>query len=319
MGRRNPRVSIGIPVFNGERFLGETLESILTQSYEDIEVIISDNASSDGTADICMAAAGRDSRVHYHRNPHNVGIAPNCNRTFALATGEYYKLADYDDLLAPEFVARCVEELERHPQAAVCFPRTRLIDDAGRLIRDFEPPASACSPHAHVRFRSLILEPDHIVSQASGLMRSELVRRTAGHLSFPCSDEVFLAHLALLGDFVQVPERLFSYRLHERQSTKGALASDRARVALFDTALKGRAIPIRWLYFKACLAAIRQSPMSSGEKSLCRWYMTRWLLRPKNIRSVAKDGLLTLHERTRLFPRLYRETVEASQVPHHYE
>ncbi|MGE3845168.1 MAG: glycosyltransferase family 2 protein, partial [Vicinamibacterales bacterium] len=178
MVRRHPRVSIGIPVFNGERFLGETLESILGQTYDDLEIVISDNASTDGTADICTAAARRDSRVFYHRNPHNLGIAPNCNRAFALATGEFYKLADYDDLLAPEFVSRCVEGLDAHPGAAVCFPRTRLIDDEGRIVGEFEPPASACSPDAHVRFRSLVLEPDHIVSQASGLMRSALVRQT---------------------------------------------------------------------------------------------------------------------------------------------
>ncbi|MGE3841720.1 MAG: hypothetical protein AB7I50_09045, partial [Vicinamibacterales bacterium] len=146
-----------------------------------------------------------------------------------------------------------------------------------------------------------------------------LVRQTVGHLSFPCSDEVFLAHLALLGDFVQVPDRLFSYRLHERQSTKGTLASDRARVALFDTALRGRAIPIRWQYFRACLLAVKESPVSIREKRLCTWYMMRWLCQPKNIRSIAKDGMLVAHERTRLFPGVHRDAVDASQAPHHYE
>lgn len=167
MQTNNPRVSLGMPVFNGEKYLALTLDSILAQTYTDFEVVISDNGSTDGTQQICESYAAKDTRIKYHRNPKNIGIAPNFNRAF--------ELSSYDDLLAPEFIAKCVEGLDQYPDAAVCFPKTRLIDENGGFIKDFEPPQDASSLVPHTRFKSLILEPDHVVSQASGIMRAGLV------------------------------------------------------------------------------------------------------------------------------------------------
>ncbi|MDZ7319275.1 MAG: glycosyltransferase [candidate division KSB1 bacterium] len=319
MSANKPRVSLGMPVYNGEKYLEETLGSILAQTYQDFELVISDNGSTDRTQQICERYAAKDERIKYYRNSKNIGIAPNFNRVFELCSGEYFKWTDYDDLLAPDFVTKCVEGLDQYPDAAVCFPKTRLIDENGDLIRDFEPPAEACSPEPHIRFKSLILDPDHIVSQASGLMRADLVRRTVMHGSYPCSDEVFLAHLSLLGRFYEIPERLFFYRIHPRQSTKGILASERARVYFFDTSLQGKIVLIKWLYFKNCLIAIRNSPISFSQKMMCYFHMFRWLWVAKNLKSLGKDLLLAVHERIPLFPRIYRETLEIANRAHHYK
>ena len=312
MAQIKPRVSLGMPVYNGEKYLEKTLDSVLAQTYQNFELVITDNGSSDRTQQICEHYAEIDSRVKYHRNPKNIGIAPNFNRAHELCSGEYFKWTDYDDLLAPEFLKRCVEVLDEHPNVACAFPKTRLIDQIGDPIRDFEPPEEACSLQAHIRFRSLILDPDHIVSQASGLMRREQVGQTVMHGSYPCSDEVFLAHLALLGDFYEIPEFLFLYRIHPKQSTKGVLASERARVRFFDTSLEGKVVLIKWLYFRNCIHAINHSPISMYQKILCYLYMVRWLFVPKNFRSISKDFLLAFHQHVPIFPSLYQEALDAS-------
>ena len=307
-----PRVSLAMPVYNGGKYLAETLDSVLAQTYQDFELVISDNWSNDRTQEICEQYAEKDKRVKYHRNPSNIGIAPNFNWVYELSSGEYFKWTDYDDLLAPAFLERCVEVLDRYSAVGCAFPKTKLIDQKGDYIRDFEPPDDACSPRAHIRFKSLILDPDHIVSQASGLMRAEMVGRTVMHGSYPCSDEVFLAHLALLGEFHEIPEHLFYYRIHPKQSTKGVLASERARVRFFDTSLEGKVVLIKWLYFKNCIHAINHAPISAYQKTRCYLYMVRWLLIVRNFRSITKDVMLAIHKRIPIFPNLYKEALNAS-------
>src|SRR6516165_10634650 len=110
-----PLVSVGLFVYNGERFLEETLQSILNQTFTDFELIISDNASTDRTGEIAQAYAKRDGRIRYHRNEKNMGAGWNARRVYELATGKYFRWATVDDLLAPELLRRCVEILESDP------------------------------------------------------------------------------------------------------------------------------------------------------------------------------------------------------------
>ena len=112
MLNNKPRVSIGMPVFNGENYLAEALDSLLTQTFSDFELIISDNASTDKTEEICRAYAVRDQRIRYFRNQENLGASRNYNRVFELSSGEYFKWAAHDDLCAPEFLGRCVDVLD---------------------------------------------------------------------------------------------------------------------------------------------------------------------------------------------------------------
>lgn len=318
MDNRKPQVSLGLPVYNGEKYLEKTIDSILAQTYRDFELIICDNGSNDRTQEVCEYYCQRDERVKYHRNPKNIGIAPNYNKAFELSSGKYFKWADYDDILAPEFIAKTVAVLDQYPDVSVAFPKTKFIDGNGDLLEDFEPPDEACSSKAHIRFKSLILNPDHIVSQASGLMRSEIVRRSVMNGSYPCSDEVLIAHLSLLGIFYEIPEHLFFYRLHARQSTKGVLASERARVVFYDTSLEGKIVLIKWLYLKTCMFAIWTAPISFFEKIMCTLYMGRWMFVQKNLRSLTKDLLLAIHERIPIFPKLYQETLDMANVKNSY-
>src|SRR6478735_5395035 len=99
-----PKVSIGLAVYNGERYLDEAITSILSQTFTDFELVICDNDSSDSTPEICRRFAAADDRIRYYRNPVNIGGVRNENRTMFLARGEYFKLAAHDDRIAPEFL-----------------------------------------------------------------------------------------------------------------------------------------------------------------------------------------------------------------------
>jgi len=313
MLQNQPLVSIGIPVYNGERYLEQTIDSILSQTYSNFELIISDNGSTDRTQVICEKYGSQDGRIKYHRNEKNLGAAPNYNIVFELSSGEYFKWADYDDLLAPDFISKCVDILNTHPDVAVCFPKAKLIDEHGIVVDDYEPLPDTSSSNPHVRFRNLILAPDHHAIQASGLMRADLVKRSVMHGSYSSSDEVFLASFALLGNFFELPERLIYVRIHPQQSTQGNLASERVRVFFYNTSLKGKVILVKWLYFKSCLLAIQISHINAYQRIMCYLHLIRWLMIPRNFRSIVKDMLLALHERIPLFPKLYRETLEFAE------
>src|SRR5262245_34163763 len=109
------KVSIGLPVYNGDNFIRQTIESYLSQTFEDFELIISDNASTDRTEEICRTFAVQDRRVRYTRNKENIGLARNYNQVFTMSCGEYFKWADHDDMCRPTFLMKCVQALEEHP------------------------------------------------------------------------------------------------------------------------------------------------------------------------------------------------------------
>src|SRR5215813_13707549 len=134
MSNCKPRVTIGLPVYNGERFLEQTLDSLLVQSYADFELIISDNASTDRTEEICRVYALKERRIRYSRNEANRGYAWNYNHLFALSTGEYFKWATADDVCQPNYLARCVDVLDSDPSIVLAFPKTRFIDETGELL-----------------------------------------------------------------------------------------------------------------------------------------------------------------------------------------
>ena len=127
-----PRVSIGLPVYNGDRYLEDAIRSILAQSYTDFELIISDNGSADRTREICEGYARQDARIRYTRSPRNRGAAWNFRRVFELARGELFKWAAHDDILAPDFLGSCIAELDADATLVACHSGTRRIDEFGR-------------------------------------------------------------------------------------------------------------------------------------------------------------------------------------------
>ena len=217
VGSRLP-VSIGVPVYNGERYLAGTLDSLIAQTFEAFELIICDNASTDRTSEIAHAYAARDRRIRYVRSEQNIGSARNFNRAFHLATGEYFRWFSADDVAAPESLARCVEVLDAEPSVVLAYPKTRLIDGEGQAIRDYEDHLHLTMTDPCERFRELLTRIRY-TNAVYGLMRADAVRRTGLFGTYLSSDEVFQAELVLQGAFWEIPEVLFFRRMHATASS----------------------------------------------------------------------------------------------------
>jgi glycosyltransferase involved in cell wall biosynthesis len=212
-----PLVTIGVPTYNGGRFLEATLESLLAQTVDDIEIVISDNGSTDDTEAICRRYAARP-EVRYERSSTNRGAAWNYNRVLEVARGELFKWAADDDLCEPEFVEACVAELDRAPEAVLAWPRTRLVDEDDRPIGEFDDSDLDLREADPIARLAQVL--DHRIEwhPVFGVIRSSALRRTAGIGAFVYADIALLAELALLGEFHQVPGELFVRRYHDGRS-----------------------------------------------------------------------------------------------------
>ncbi len=280
MNQRPPHVSVGLAVYNGERYLKETLESILAQTFGDFELVISDNGSTDGTPEICRAYAARDRRIRYYRHEQNRGASWNFNRVFELSSGKYFKWAACDDLCAPEYLARCVEVLERDPSVVLCHSRTAYIDEAGRVTGEYDLRSNITSPRAHERFRDLICI-QHWCFQVYGVIRSEILRTTGLLSGYAAPDRVLLARLGLLGKFHEVPEYLFSWRRHPEQAAQ-IFRTRHSRAVLYDPALKGRILLPTWRLLLDYINVIREVPLSPNERIRCYVHLTRYLRSNRN-------------------------------------
>lgn len=263
----SPRVTIGLPVYNGERFLEQTIDALLAQTYPDFELVVSDNGSSDRTEEICRSAAARDARVRYHRSPVNRGAAWNFNRVFELAQGKCFKWSASDDLCEPTFVERCVEALDAVPGAVLAYPRARFIDEHGHVIRDHDDALDLGEHAPHDRLRRLIRTLGY-ANALHGVIRAEALRQTRLHGAYPSSDYVLLAELALLGTFIEVPDRLFLRRLHPEMSRRANPGAAEATVWFRpDAELRYRTEA--WPLVAEHLRAIARAPLPVGERLRC--------------------------------------------------
>jgi hypothetical protein len=294
-----PRVSIGLPVYNGGRYLRAAIESLLAQTFTDFELILCDNASTDRTQAICTAFAARDPRVRYHRNATNLGAAGNFNMVFRLARGRYFKWAAHDDLHAPDYLARCVALLDAEPQAVLAHAATSVIDADGEpvLVRPgARPPEMRGRPEVYFeddlydlprrldvagpadRLQELLCGTKWCF-EIFGLMRADALRRTPLHLSFYGSDKVILAAMALQGPFRAAPEPLFLRRHHPGQSS----SKDGVAQAVFMTSRRRpQYVPpqVRCLQWYVRLVARSGLPLRDRLKCLgatARW--VGWLAR----------------------------------------
>jgi glycosyltransferase involved in cell wall biosynthesis len=220
---RAPRVSIGLPVYNGDRYLAAAITSLLRQTFTDFELIISDNASTDCTQQICEEFAAQDKRIRYYRQPENVGINRNFNLLFEVARGEYFKWAAHDDVCEATHLERCVEALIRDPSVVWCQSECAPIDEQGNPLplkawTNASVARTLESHQAHRRFRSVLLGRQYCLD-LYGVIRLEALRETGGLLPFWGPEKVTICQLSLMGRYVQVPETLFYYRVHPDASS----------------------------------------------------------------------------------------------------
>jgi glycosyltransferase involved in cell wall biosynthesis len=265
MNRENPRVSVGMPVYNGERHLHAAIESILGQTFQDLELIISDNASTDATESICREYAAKDPRVRYHRQPKNLGVSENYNAAFRLARGPYFKWASSNDICDRRFLETCAQELDRHPEAVLAYPKTRLIRGEPPGMEDYEDRLDLPYDRPCDRFRAYI-ERYHLNNVMNGIIRADDLKGTPLMARFPGSDLVLMAELTLHGKFVEVPEFLFFRRMDASSATP--MRNRSAVHRLYDPELKRRMRFQRWKFHRACFWAVWRTPLRIREK-LC--------------------------------------------------
>ena len=233
----SPRVSIGVPVYNGERYVTQALDSLLNQDFEDFELIISDNASTDATAEICQDYASKEKRIRYYRNETNIGASPNYNRTFQLARGQYFKWCAHDDVCHRGFLSRCMEVMEHAPPSvALVYPQCDLIGEFGEVLGRAPDRMQNTANRPYLRLAYVLRAVGYAYS-LWGLIRSSHLRRTRLLTEGALNDYVLLAELSLFGNFWEVPEVLFQLRMHPRNAwaicsaEQGTVAWDENRKA----------------------------------------------------------------------------------------
>ncbi len=258
-------VSIGLPVFNGEDYLEEAIDSIIAQTYGRFQLIISDNSSTDRTPEMCEAYTAKDERVRYYRSAENRGLAWNYNRVFELSKGKYFKWAAHDDVCAPEYIERCLEVLERMPDVIVCYTKTIIINEYGEQVQHYRDDLNVSSESPCERFQNL-LSNIGLSNPVFGLIRMSALRENPFG-PYIASDLPLLAELALIGKYFEVPEWLFFRRDHPKKSNY-AYPTDEATAILYDPANKGKIVLRTWKLSVEYLASIRRIRMSLRERVL---------------------------------------------------
>jgi len=271
-----PTVSIGLPVYNGENYVQEAIDSILGQSYSDFELIICDNASTDKTAEICEQAAEKDSRVRYVRNEKNMGATWNFNRTFELSQGEYFRWAGHDDRIDPTFIEKCLAALqEREKDGYVCcWPNTEVIDGEGNISRKYiEPELRLESDVVSERFHDGTYVM-HSSFQFHGIIRSDVLARTCKLGQWISSDYTMIGQLGLLGKIYQHPEYLFKRREHINNGYHSC-QQDYYQYAKFWVAIekKDSVLFPYWRMAYEAAKGVFKAPIPVSERLKCLWYV----------------------------------------------
>jgi glycosyltransferase involved in cell wall biosynthesis len=282
-----PRLSVGLPVYNGQRYIREALDALLAQSFTDFELIISDNASTDDTQEICRSYAGQDPRIRYIRQARNIGLNPNHNFVVRQARGEYFKWAAHDDLYGRDLLARCVAALDEYPDVVLSHADMAIIDETGNIVEKFDYALATDSADVAERFRSLVVTNG--ADDEYGVMRTAVLRSVRPKDSYHHHSRPFIAEIAFRGRFHHVPELLFFRRDHpargDRNPTIQALCTNLdPRRAGQSTARLFVEYPLR--YFEA----IARAPISPADRWACCRILAPYLLRSGFQRTVSRNS-----------------------------
>ncbi|MBX2857609.1 MAG: glycosyltransferase family 2 protein [Cellvibrionaceae bacterium] len=265
-------VSIGMPIYNGERYLENTLDSVLAQTFSDFTFYISDNASTDKTQEICERYAAKDSRIIYIRNAKNVGAAKNYDCCFTPATSEYFRWQNADDPIEPTLIEDCYNLLSANPDYVLTYAKSRIIDEHGALLRDYEDNLCLQQDSASERFIRCINDM-RLQNLMYGLIRREPLKRTALLKAYTSSDLNLIAELSMYGKFGEVPKRLFSRRVHPTASSYDM--KDKEKLKDFWDPSKRQLIMQAWRSVYEYFKATARAPISVREKREICTYLLR--------------------------------------------
>lgn len=269
-----PKVSIAVPTYNCAPYIAQSLESLLGQTFGDFELVISDNASNDGTEDICRRYAAVDKRVRYVRRTDNVGGPGNFRYVFSLCSAPYHKWSTADDYWHPAFLQEAVAVLDQRRDVVLCYPKTRLIDAHGQTLSDYEDKLHLMDESPRKRFRDLY-ELIGLCNAHLGLIRRDAMTKTWLIAPHKASDVDFLGEMALLGKFFLLPDVRFFRRFHE-ESSSWARKSDEHQKRYYDPS-SSKAVGLdTWRRVRFQWAMLWRSPIALGDKVALSSDLARW-------------------------------------------
>jgi len=304
-----PLVSIGLPVYNGERFLSRALDTLLGQDFGDLELVVSDNGSTDGTVEILEKYAARDDRLRFEVHAVNRGAAWNFNRVLAIANPEarYFSWAAADDERSPDFLSRTLKILESDPTVSLAHTGSADLDSDGHVLKTWHQPVEQWASDDVAERIAALVTMWHECFSVFGLIRTEVVRQTRGLGSFADSDNVLIAEIALRGRIVHDDAVCFFRRQHENRSVS---YGTRERVAWFDPSRSGKLSYPYWRTARQFVQAVQDAPLTASERRRCllalRVYLANtWPGMVKNVvrSTVEAPGVLVATARRRGEPQ----------------
>jgi glycosyltransferase involved in cell wall biosynthesis len=272
-----PLVSIGLPVRNGERSVGEAVRSVLGQEHGRLELVVSDNASDDGTEEICRQLARSDARVRYHRQPKDIGLVANFNAVLHLARGTYFKWMGDDDWLTPAYVSRCVAVLDDDAALILVTTQQAHVGPDGAVASASYDGTRIRSRRPVERFTEMLrlLNESHLLlDPLYGMMRRAPVARLARPVML-FEDQIFAARLALAGPFGHY-HQVLSYR-QSKPFPRLVVTARRLGVPPWQARVATT------LQCRELLAAVREADLSPSERRQARAAVARMFLRRQRV------------------------------------
>jgi glycosyltransferase involved in cell wall biosynthesis len=276
-----PLITIGVPVYQGENYLREALDALLAQTIQDFEIVISDNASTDATSEICQEYVSRDPRIRYHRQDVNTGAVRNYNLVFEMARGKYFKWAAHDDVCLPRFLEACLQGLESDHASVVAYPLHEIIDSDGQTVAPGGDAPDTTSTSPAKRMRAVLTdkpgaEPPWTVF---GLIRRSALETTRRHGSYTGSDRTLMVELALRGPFVQIDEILFRNREHPERSIRMPEQKKlfHRREVWFAPEHAGKVVFPNWRRLQQLITAVTSAPLPIAERMRCARVLLAWV------------------------------------------
>lgn len=301
-----PKVSLGLPVYNGENYLETTLKSILSQTYKDFELVISDNASEDATADIIKKYAENDSRIRYYRQSENIGAAANYDYVFMKSEGEYFKWCAHDDVFGEEFLEVCVDWLDAHQDYVGALPDDVWCVNADgdrygqRITFDLDPKGAGPAD----RFKNYLSLGWINCSPFFGLYRRDHVKKSGLHGDYLSSDRVFIGEMLLRGRFALVSGSYFHFRMHDEQFSRQIHNDETFATSWLNPNQKWTGQMDRTRCSIEYFRAIRRSKLSSVEQRRARKVVFKYIW--SNRSRIAKELCLPVFRNGRLKPGVRR-------------
>jgi glycosyltransferase involved in cell wall biosynthesis len=306
------QVSVGLPVYNGERYLAEALDDLLAQSHTDLDIVISDNGSTDRTQEICEHYAAMDSRIRYLRHDHNRGGGWNHNEVLKHARAPYFRWYAYDDRLDPKCIEACAAVLDANPGTILAWPLTTVINDDGAVSSEYRDDLPFDNSTPTTRLRSLLGSQTeetllHMCYPIYGVMRRDVLLGTRMHGTIAAADTVLLCELALRGRWELVPQRLFYNRRHVNSS---AIDKSPEQLAAYEDARHSGVFPMPITRLGiGYLSAVLTTPLTFRERLQCVGVAAHWMISYRHWRIIGGEFKIRGRQ---LLTRSHRAGTEAT-------